>query len=172
MRLPTIALLITLVTPWLSAAEPTPAANHEALKKAAASILSCDCGNSVLDPEYTEQSKLLADAGATLIPVLTELVADPKLSPWFVAQASSKVSKFPFSQEFDSALRKRRVDAGFVSDPGAFLILIAYYADHGTADDLLWIEQRVSGMEQYRRDYAAKALDRFRERLKNKPVAR
>jgi hypothetical protein len=102
-------------------ADAPASATKAALKKAAAYILSCDCGNSGSDPGYRENAKLLKDAGVAVIPVMVELLDDDKLSTWFVSSAAYRASQFPFSQAFSDALRRRRDDKRFDYDSGAML---------------------------------------------------
>lgn len=156
-RLPSSPLLI---------AQPAPPPSRDALKKAASYILSCDCGNSKLDPGYQESSKLLSDAGAALIPVLVELLGDDEQSTWFVNRAARCASGFPFSQPFCDALRLRRDDKRFDHDSGAMLGVFDYFAKFGDSTDLAWMEAAVSRLEIPQ--YAAASIQQLRERLSRK----
>jgi hypothetical protein len=95
---------------------PKPPAKEE-IRAAAAYILSCDCGNSVMDPGYAEKSAVLEQAGAAVVPILTEMLADKTLSPWFVQAATARAGWYGFSPAFHKALRLRREDRRFDDDP-------------------------------------------------------
>lgn len=159
-------ILFVLIHSLAEAADPTP--SKDAIKKAAAYILSCDCGNAVSDPGFAESSKILKDAGPAIIPALVELVPDTKLSPWFVGNAGGIATNYPFSEPLRAALRVRREDKAFEHDPGAMLHLFDYFVAFGDQHDLVWMESAISRMEPFRRSYAAKPLQKFRERIFSK----
>jgi hypothetical protein len=135
------------------------------IKTAASYILSCDCGNSVGDPGYAEKAKILKDAGAAIVPVLTELVGDKSLSTWFVANAARSASQYPLSTDFRTALRTRRDDRQFDHDPGALLGVFEYFAISGDASDLKWMESAINRMDESRKYFAARPMKKLRERL-------
>ena len=150
-----------------SGADAPAAPSKDALKKAAAFILSCDCGHSVSDPGFPENAKLLADAGPAIVPVLVEMLADDARSTWFVSSAAHRASTFPFSEPFRDALRRRRDDKRFDQDSGAMLGVYEYFAREGDDADLLWMERSLSRLDD-RRNSAAKSVQKLRERLPRK----
>ena len=147
----------------------TPAIpSKDAIKKATAYIFSCDCGNSVSDPGYPESAKILRDAGPAIVPALVELVPDTTLSAWFVGNAGRVATKHPLSEPLRAALRLRREDKSFDSDPGAMLGVFEYFATFGDHTDLAWMEAAVSRLDDSRRPYATKPIQQLRERLSRK----
>lgn len=161
-------LLLFLVSVVVADGADVPAAaSKDALKKAAAYILSCDCGNSAGDPGYAENAKLLNDAGPEIVPVLVELLADDKLSTWFVSNSAYRASRFPFSQRYCDALRRRRDDKRFDHDSGAMLGVYEYFAQVGDRTDLEWMERSLSRLDD-RRTYAEKSVQKLRDRLSRK----
>src|SRR5690349_22568295 len=117
----TINILFFLVLSALVAnGADTPAIpSKDAIKKAAAYIYSCDCGNSVADPGYPESARVLRDSGPAIVPALVELVPDKTLSAWFAGNAGRVATRHPLSEPLRAALRLRREDKSFDSDPGA-----------------------------------------------------
>jgi hypothetical protein len=140
---------------------PAPEAEApEALRRAAAQVLSADCGNSVFDAGYQEHARILKDAGPAVVPVLTEMVADRGLSIWFVGNAAQ-----PDSEAFRQALRGRRDDPAFGHDHGARLAVFDYFAACGDASDLAWMERAAESLDETRRTYADEPIGELRRRL-------
>lgn len=136
----------------------------EEIRAAAAYILSCDCGNSVEDLGYAEKSGVLEQAGAAVVPILTEMLADEKLSAWFVQNAAAQAGRYGFSPAFHEALRLRREDRRFDEDPGAFLGVYAYFARFGDKTDPAWMEKSLGRFDDRRR-IAEESVRKLRVRL-------
>jgi hypothetical protein len=163
-----IALLLCAAAAFLKSCADAPSKpSKDAIKNAAAYILSCDCGHCVEDPGYAENAKLLKDAGEALVPVLVELVADKTLSTWFVNNAAYRAGSFPFSQPFCDALRLRREDEQFDHDSGAMLGVFDYFGRFGDRTDLEWMERAMSRLDD-RGIYAQHHVQKLRERLARK----
>lgn len=142
-------------------AVPTP----EELRRAAEQVLSSDCGNSVLVGGYQEHARMLRDAGPAVLPVLTEMVADERLSVWFVGRAADTASAFALSKPFRQALRGRRDDPRFGHDHGARLAVFDYFAAFGDATDLAWMVRAAGTLDEARRPYADKPIGVLQRRL-------
>ena len=163
-----ISLLFFAAALIANGADAPVAPSKDAIKKAAAFVLSCDCGNSVSDPGYLENYNLLKIAGPAIVPALVELIPDKTLSVWFVGSASSVAIRHPFSEPLRAALRLRREDKTFDSDSGAMIGVLAYFAAFGDQSDLAWMESAVARLDESRRPYATKPIQQLRERLSRK----
>lgn len=159
---PRMAVMLILSAGCVSASKET---SRETLKRAAVLVYSSDCGNSYDDPSFRAQAKLVDEAGPRIIPILTELVADPKRSPWFVGSVGLRALRFPFSPAFHQAMRARRTDPKFDADSGAFLSLYQYFAETGDPADLRWMESSISRFDDSRRRFAAEPIEKLRKRL-------
>ncbi len=138
------------------------------LKEAIAYELSCDCGNSAGAAVFQERAKLVHGAGAAVVPLLAELVADRSMSPWFVSSAASFACQYPFSDELRNALRLRRSDSQFQRDPGGLFGIFDYFVAFGDREDLKWMEMAVNNLSEERRPRVFKRIKKFQERLDRK----
>lgn len=135
------------------------------LRSAAIRVCSSFCGNSYASAEFRAQVKLLDDAGAAAMPIYIELVADRRFSLWMVGSIAHRVTKFPFSKEFHSAMRARRSDPEFDRSPHLFVGVFDYFAQFGDGMDRVWMESALSRFDQSQRPMAEKAIERMRVRL-------
>jgi hypothetical protein len=149
------------IAPVASPAPSTP----EALRRAAAQVLSADCGLSVCDPGYPEHAQLLKDAGPAVVPVLTEMVGDRHLSAWFVSRAAHWAARYPLDERFRQALRGRRDDPEFGHDHGARLGVFRYFVAFGDESDLAWMERAAETLDATRRPIGDEEIRKLRARL-------
>ena len=155
-----VALAVTRCRPAPEAEAPTP----EALRRAAAQVLQADCGNE-LNPGFWEHARMLERAGPAVVPVLTEMVADRRLSVWFVSSAACHAARHPFDERFRQALRGRRDDPGFRHDNGARLGVFVYFAAFGDESDLAWMERAAETRGEYHRPTGDEEIRKLRARL-------
>lgn len=156
-----IFFLALILTASSLAAAPTDAEVKEALIW----VHSSWCGNTDTD----KQSKVIQEAGNRVLPLLTELIADDSLSPWFYGSASYRAKQEPLSQSFRQAMRARRDDARFDSDSGPFTMVFDYFAAVGDESDLRWMRSAKSRLDSARFEYGERSVQALEKRLKEAP---
>jgi hypothetical protein len=156
-----ILFLALMLTATSLAAAPTDAEVKEAL----VFVHSSWCGNTDTD----KQSKIIQEAGGRVLPLLTELIADDSLSPWFYGSASYRAKQEPFSEAFRHAMRARREDERFNSDSGSFTMVFDYFAAVGDESDLRWMRSAKSRLDSGRLEYGERSVQALEKRLKEAP---
>lgn len=133
------------------------------IREATIRVLSNTCGNSLGDPSFREQSKLVNEAGPGIVPLLTELVSDPANSDWLVGNACRQAVRYPFSTEFRDAVRTRRDERRI-----DLQAMFEYFGQFGDQTDLLWLQAKERTEGGYMRGLAKTAVSRLSSRLSSK----
>lgn len=132
------------------------------LREAVSQVYGADCGNEMHDPSYQRSEAMIAAAKpADLQKAFTDVVSAPARSSWCVGGLARAAADMPFWAELRDGLRARR-DQMTERRDDAYL----YFARHGDATDLSWMEENVGKLGQYERGDGEKAIGNLRERLR------
>jgi hypothetical protein len=116
-----------------------------------------------------KQSKVIQKAGSRVLPLLTEMIADDSLSPWFYGSASYRAKEAPFPQAFRHAMRARREDERFDADSGSFTMVFDYFAAVDDESDLRWMRTAKNRLDSSLLEYGERSIQAFEKRLKEAP---
>ena len=140
--------------------------DREALKAAARQVYLSWCGHDRLAPGYAQSAAMVTQAGPDIIPVLTELLADPDIPDRLTRRAAGVALKYPFSAPLRAAIRERRDPPALASDNyWAMSDLFDYFVKFGDESDLIWMEKAVERLWDQHRQYGIDKLKLFRSRM-------
>ena len=119
----------------------------------------------MMSREYRDGEKLLQEAGPAMLPVLAEIATNEESSTWIVNRAAHFAARLPRSQTLREVLRVRRDDADFVVDPEGCHGICSYFASHGDATDLAWMQGIVESLDENDRNMLNDPIAKLRLRL-------
>jgi hypothetical protein len=136
------------------------------LKEAAHRVYSVWCGNSMASPGYQADAALVKGAGAGILPVLAELVAEKHTSDHVARGALQTAADYPLSVEFRTAARTRRDrEALPYGNYWAMERWFLYFVRFGDETDLMWMEKAVRQLREEDRPRGEEHLRQLRARL-------